>query len=128
MTKLDQGELLLQRASLIRWKHADALRDPRYQFNVFAILREPHDEVNLHSRFIAELLDPNGSHCQGDAFLRLFLQLLEIDDFPSQQARVHCEYENVDIFVAADQRAIIIENKVYAGDQHRQLERYFRAA
>jgi len=127
MTNIKQAESLLERVGLIRWKHSDVLRDARYQFNVFSMLREPHDEVHLHSRFLAELLDPRGDHCQQDVFLRRFLQLLDIGGFPSEDARVHREYDNIDVFVAAGDHALIIENKIYAGDQDRQLERYFRA-
>lgn len=128
MTYTHQVQLLLDRVALLRWKHSDVLRDPRYQFNLFSMLREPQDEVNLHSRFLAELLDPKGTHCQGDAFLRLFLEHLGIDGFPSQDAEVEREYHGIDIFVGSGNYAVIIENKIYASDQDRQLQRYHRAA
>lgn len=41
-------------------------------FNVFEIINVTTDEVRLHSKFIAELLNPNGSHGQQDLFLSLF--------------------------------------------------------
>ena len=44
------------------------------KFNIFSILRKSSDEVNLHSKFIYELLNPNGSHQQGDIFLNLFIE------------------------------------------------------
>lgn len=128
MVQVNQMKLLLKRVALMRWKHSDVLRDSRYQFNLFSMLRDPYDEVHLHSRFLGELLDPKGDHCQEDAFLRLFLQHIGIDGFPSRDAEVEREYQNIDIFIRNDDRALIIENKIYAGDQHRQLERYYRAA
>ncbi|MBX0332941.1 PD-(D/E)XK nuclease family protein [Pontibacter sp. HSC-14F20] len=46
-------------------------------FNIFSVLRSHSDEVRVHSRFIAELLNPKGSHGQGTLFLNLFLNELE---------------------------------------------------
>lgn len=43
-------------------------------FNIFSILRMETDEVNTHSRFIAELLNPKGIHFQGEVFLELFIK------------------------------------------------------
>ena len=43
-------------------------------FNIFSILRMETDEVNTHSRFIAELLNPKGSHFQEEKFLELFIK------------------------------------------------------
>lgn len=45
-------------------------------FNVFRVLHMEDNEEKLHSRFIAELLNPRGSHDQGDAFLLFFLEQL----------------------------------------------------
>jgi hypothetical protein len=42
-------------------------------FNICSILRKHNDEVNLHSKFIYELINPKGSHQQGDKFLKLFI-------------------------------------------------------
>ena len=43
---------------------------------IIEILRKRNDEVNLHSKFISELLSPKGSHGQGVVFLKLFLNYL----------------------------------------------------
>ena len=40
-----------------------------------------HYEVRTHSPILVELLNPQGTHGKGSAFLRLFLALLEIRDF-----------------------------------------------
>jgi len=39
------------------------------RFNLFSILGMESDEVSTHSRFLAELLNKNGSHGQKDIFL-----------------------------------------------------------
>src|ERR1019366_6297395 len=43
------------------------------RFNVFQVLRIERRETKLHSRFLADLLNPRGYHCQEDYFLILFL-------------------------------------------------------
>ena len=42
-------------------------------FNVFEILKLSTSEVRTHSAFIAELLNPRGSHGQQDKFFKLFI-------------------------------------------------------
>lgn len=103
-------------------------REPEEAFNIFRLLRKETDEVNLHSRFLAELLNPKGSHGMGDAYLRLFLEQCEFTPaaFHVPTARVTRERDRIDILIRNDLQAIIIENKIWAGDQDRQLERYAR--
>src|SRR5207247_3770948 len=43
-------------------------------FNVFRVLNVQRKEVKLHSRFLAELLNPRGSHSQRHRFQKLFLE------------------------------------------------------
>jgi hypothetical protein len=91
-------------------------------FNLFSVLRSPSDEVRLHSRFLAYLLAPKASHNQGAALLNLLLKRLGIQDFDSENAIVEVEYQNIDILVRnSSGQAVIIENKIYAGDQDEQL-------
>ncbi len=101
-------------------------REPEEAFNIFRLLRKETDKVNLHSRFLAELLNPKGSHGMGAAFLVLFLKRCGISpaDFHVPTARTLRERDRIDILIRNDQQAIIIENKIWAGDQDRQLERY----
>lgn len=95
-------------------------------FNIFTLLRKETDEVNLHSRFLAELLDPEGSHGCGNTFLQLFLEQCGIpqSEFHVDTARMLRESSRIDILLHTNQEAIIIENKIWAGDQDKQLERY----
>ncbi|MDZ7774414.1 MAG: PD-(D/E)XK nuclease family protein [Bacteroidales bacterium] len=103
-------------------------------FNIFSVLKVETDEVSTHSRFIAELLNPRGSHGKGDEFLKIFinyindiyskeLQKIEID---TNKASVITEkpIENgrIDIFIKDPKNNIIlIENKIYASEQPDQL-------
>lgn len=96
------------------------------QFNVFSVLRRPGDEVHLHSRFLAALLD----HRQGPDSERLNLadflfSVVKCDPLDATTTRVQREFSNIDILVKDSTRAIVIENKIWAGDQHKQLERYY---
>ena len=81
---------------------------------------------------IAELLNPSGSHGQGDKFLTLFLNILnQADSFTgTQNAKVFKEKsfnkgrDRVDILIELKDDVLLIENKVDAEDGNRQLERY----
>jgi len=110
-------------------------------FNIFHILKLQSSETRLHSAFIAELLNPKGTHGLKDEFLKLFLKTLEVKhtDFNTQTATVDIElhvgaignnYETggrIDICIRdASQHKIIIENKIYAIDQLNQLFRYYQ--
>jgi hypothetical protein len=92
-------------------------------FNIFSILRKSNDEVNLHSRFIYELLNPNGSHKQGKIFLELFLKEINIQ-LSSFELNIFKERFNIDILIQSKQQAIIIENKKDTTDHSEQLSSY----
>ena len=108
-----------------------------FHFNIFEILNLSTNEVRTHSAFISELLDRKGRHGQGDVFLRIFLSLIEIQNFDTENSRVEIETYigeinddkteggRLDIFIATKNSPnIIIENKIYAVDQTNQLLRY----
>ncbi|MEK6450007.1 MULTISPECIES: PDDEXK-like family protein [unclassified Myroides] len=96
-------------------------------FNLFKVMHHITDERRLHSRFIAFLLNPNGSHGQGTMFLELFLSNTSIKTFDLQEVSV-CpkelgkkENENIDILIQNSKgQAIIIENKIFAGDSNKK--------
>ena len=44
----------------------------KHDYNIFTLFHKFSDEVNLHSNFIASLLDPSGDHYRGDLFLSYF--------------------------------------------------------
>ena len=94
------------------------------------------NEVKLHSALIAELLNPEGSHGMKDAFLKAFIEVLDISDFNLKTKSALVEKEKnigrktqtiggiLDILVDDTCKAIVIENKIYAPDQENQLLRY----
>jgi len=45
-------------------------------FNVFRLLKFERYEIKLHTRLLRELLNPAGSHGQGNRFLRSFMELI----------------------------------------------------
>lgn len=104
-------------------------------FNLFRIVGLTSDEVRVHSAFLANLLNPKGSHGQKDIFLKLFVEMVGIDSFLCENAKVKIEKwigaksttegGRVDILITdTNGFQIIIENKIYAGDQENQLIRY----
>lgn len=103
-------------------------------FNIFEILGVAHLEVSTHSAFIANLLNPKGSHSRGAKFLKEFLKLIDVDvdveGFNLSSAQVEVEKHigdlgRIDIFITDNTNwAIAIENKIYAGLQEKQLGRY----
>lgn len=119
-------------------RHHDALmKATGGHFNLFQILGIGHYEVRTHSPILAELLNPQGRHGQGEIFLSLFLNSLGIPDteFAADGSKVTAEYHignktedtggRIDLVIQdAQGRRIMIENKIYAGDQENQLTRY----
>ena len=101
----------------------------KHDYNIFTLFHYFSDEVNLHSNFIASLLDPNGDHYKGDLFLKLFLETCGIDDFDidTSMATVFKEFKHIDIYISDGKKHIILENKVYAKDQPTQIARYIKA-
>ncbi|MBQ5944541.1 MAG: PD-(D/E)XK nuclease family protein [Bacteroidales bacterium] len=125
---------LLNRAAILLERNKAVIAEARHrgeEFNVFHLCKVDHYE-NCHSAILAEFLDPNGSHGQGDTFLRLFLDAVDKDfalRFNSRMAVVTTEYSidlgRLDILIEDKAgKAVIIENKIYAADQDAQLQRY----
>src|SRR5207248_3128712 len=82
-----------------------------------------------HSRIIGDLLNPLGSHGQGDLFLEPFLRFLEIPDPERGTWAITVETGRVDIMLWREKplrSAVIIEHKSNnAGDQPNQIYRYW---
>ena len=133
---------LLREVSRIVYQDKQEREDCRKRgeyFNVFSILNLEANETRTHSAFIAELLNPKGDHGLGDAFLKAFLNVLNLNDFTFDtksaevQVEYHIDFKNedvtkggrIDIQITSNGKAILIENKIYAGDQENQLIRYF---
>ncbi|WP_282133582.1 PD-(D/E)XK nuclease family protein [Cellulophaga baltica] len=126
---------LIDKVSEISKRFEEVAKVSGNNFNVFNVINVTTDEVRLHSKFLAELLNPNGSHGQEDVFLRLFVDQFKID---IDTATTKVEIENyigtktettggyLDIYAEdAKGKSFIIENKIYAKDQENQLLRYY---
>ena len=111
----------------------DERRKRENDYNPLLVLNYAYDEVNLHSRMLFSLLNPLSNHGQGSLFLGLFLKkALKDTNFTLPQTKackVYREYSTrkfgrIDLYITDEQRHIIIENKIGAGDGDRQIERY----
>ena len=108
-------------------------------FNVFRLCGVDHYET-MHSKILAEFLNPRGSHGQGEFFLKSFSRTILKEKFAfngsfTKSATVSTEISGYikddsigrfDIIIEDEGRksACIIENKIFAGEQPDQLERY----
>ena len=139
-------EKLLQEVNNII-RENDRRQDLAYKngefFNLISVMQMEWDEPKTHSRILADLLNPNGSHGQGSIFLEKFLCLSEsLQELDLELSKVHVIVEKnigkidsryqhggrIDIVIEAGDKAIIIENKINAPDQKNQLLRYQRYA
>lgn len=95
-------------------------------YNPLLIIRSQSDEVRLHSRIIHSLLDTRGNHCVGALFLEPFLEMLGFRGFfvDLDKVFVKAEYKHIDLYISDNDKHIIIENKIYADDGNKQIERY----
>ena len=132
------NELLSQ---LLALHHAEQERLKKEEeegkcFNVFSALNMCSDEVRLHSRLLATLLNPKANHGLGNEFLKLFLIALGLPEdyitYCKEQIVERTIGEvtettggRIDIILKDRGHAVIIENKIYAGDQPNQLLRYY---
>lgn len=137
---------LLQQVSIIQKKYDDLAEYSGEHYNVFDILGVRSDELS-HSAILTNLLDARGKHGQKDVFLKLFIEQINpfleksrysehINSFVTEKATakkeihiggVKCETAEggrVDIVVSSGYKHLVIENKIYAGDQDQQLLRY----
>ena len=129
---------ILDQVRLLKSKYDELAAVTGEQFNVFSILGVEADEVRTHSPFLANLLDPQGSHRQGAAFLELFLELEELKSSGAEEYKnpetfrvskeASIDQGRIDILLENKEACIVIENKIYAGDQYRQLAKYYEAA
>ena len=131
---------LLRETSKIAIRYANIEKNTGYKFNIFTITKIERLEVNTHSAMIAELLDPNGSHGQGDIFLIKFIDCISKCLAPSVMKGKLIDFSNVklfkeksynlgknriDIIVEFNNFVFFIENKIDASDGDEQIKRYF---
>ena len=131
MTAIDH---LLVTATTLRRAQELVGEQPGARFNIFQLLGMESDEVYTHSMLLAELLNPKGSHGIGDVFLQHWLEILGIENFDETNATCIPEFligpvtpttgGRIDLLIQSGKQRVIIENKIYAGDQPNQLLRY----
>ena len=135
--EIENIQQLMTRINEISNKYEEISKVSGDNFNVFRVIELTSDEVRLHSKFLAELLNPKGSHGQGSKFLDLFIQQFDIKNVDSETSKVSVEESignkttttggRIDILIEDNNKhTIIIENKIYASDQENQLLRYYK--
>lgn len=101
-------------------------------FNVFRFLNKNENGL---SHIIAELLDPQGSHAQGNMFLKNFIEIMKVNIIADwDKALVFLEHNTnyaigkegrrIDIEVSLGTKGFGIENKPWAIDQQGQVQDY----
>lgn len=122
---IENNKELLDKFLLIKKQAEQKNRETSCDFNVLKLfsINEP-----MHSFLLANILNPNSEHGQGNLFLLSFLRKLGIE-FPEQgQWTITAEKGRIDVLIKRQHphSVIIIENKSnYAGDQPNQLYRYW---
>ena len=110
-------------------------------YNIFAEANISGQEIR-HSSYLANLLDTNGKHFQGNLFLKNFIEELKLYDTLQNSKAIHnFDYNNctvateehnetaeakglMDIVLKDGKHAIIIENKTGTKDHNGQLVKY----
>lgn len=113
-------------------KQKEEARKRGENYNIFSVLKMETAEMETHSAFLASLLNPDGDHGMKDTFLESFIAKNNCGDLKlcTNQCTVQVEHftgdGRIDIMIAdkVAHKAIIIENKIYAGDQNAQMKRY----
>lgn len=103
-------------------------------FNVFTLISDLYYRENFHSDILFEFLNVQGSHRQGNKYLKLFLSMLNIEEKfftnPTVIKEKHTDSNRrIDILIADEKshKAVIIENKINgAVDMPRQLPDYYK--
>lgn len=133
-----QEEILLNKVKAITEKYEFLRKETGGDFNIFEIANISAKEVTI-CRVLYDLLSPNGSHHQGDKYLRLFvenvLRLENCTETEWDKAKVYREYltladRRIDLVIETEQPSIFIpiEVKIYAKEQEKQCIDYWKYA
>ncbi len=109
------------------------------RFNIFRALDIERKEAVLHTRLLGHLLDPTAAHGQGHLFLKCFFEMMA-KSHPSRFTPPQGPFEDgrwtvsrepglggegrLDLLIENSKKkyVVIIENKIDAGEEVRQLE------
>jgi|GEM_PF-1266596 len=144
MENIKQIEDLLEKVNDIQKREKEFSKLRGEHFNVFRLLGLEGNEAGFHTKFLFELLNPQGSHDKGTIFFEEFIRLLN-DQLPKQieipsysKNRIEAKKEiyigpvnrqdkeggQMDLYFETDSFALAIENKIYSRLGNLQLERY----
>ena len=115
-------------------KNIEIMREKEFpktgKMNILNVINKTHYE-NYNSDIIAYLLDPSKKHYQKDSYLKIFLKRLELDidikdndfvnvfrEYPTDEDR------RIDIYIESKDWGLIIESKIHAKEQEKQLQDY----
>lgn len=106
-------------------------RKKENRYNIFSILKQEEKEEGCHSRIIFNLINDCGSNKLGKRFLKLFFKEVLDEEFDEkkkyfvEREKNLGKYGRADLFIEdSDGKAYLIEMKINAGDQPKQLSRY----
>lgn len=127
---------LINQVKIINEKYETIKKINGENFNIFSILNLERKEVETHSYFIYNLLNPKGSHNQGDKFLQIFLkQILKKKEYKKigliladkvEREKIITNAKRIDFTIETSKFFIAIEMKVDASDQDKQLYDYYK--
>jgi hypothetical protein len=130
MTSITTIRELLAQVESLRKQHRHTRASAAPNFNLFRILGVEEKEVSTHSAFLADLLNPSGTHEQGDLFLRKFLEEIGYASLGVGGWTVSQELPfargRLDIVLQSKNAAaiIVVENKIGTTDHEHQLSAY----
>lgn len=137
MENISSVKNLLGHVSQVVKNHEKTLRSTGNGFSFIHALDLERDEARFHTRFIRYLLNPEAGHYQGDKFLKLFFDVMEIGESTGgfiveiEKPIGKRDWENVeggriDLLISnkSTKIAYAIEVKIYALEQREQLRRY----
>ena len=130
---LSKGAFYSEIMPLIETSYQEYMKNP-LGFNIWEGMGLSRDEVKNCS-FLRYLLDPMANHGQRDLFLKCFLKLPQINgteffkETPLNEIHVNTEEyvdsdSRIDISIRSKRHIILIEAKIDATEQPKQLERY----
>jgi hypothetical protein len=122
-------ENLLREVNAISEKYDEIAKITGENYNIFEILGVSSKELS-HSKILTDLLNPKGSHCCGEVFLKLFFEKFLPDkkdvDFSNCQISKECLIGDgrLDICIDYSDFRLGIENKIYAPEGEGQFKKY----
>jgi hypothetical protein len=139
MNEFLAAESLLNQVGLVVKNHEKNLRVSGNGFSFIHALGLESNEARFHTRLIGYLLNPKEGHFQGDKFLKLFFEtigikeetegfIVEMEKHVGKRDWENIEGGRIDLFISNSSKKVgfALELKVYAGEQEKQLQRYYK--